>query len=416
MSGSDNFTISGEPLIPVEYSKSIVVNITMEGDATVFSLLNIDKGTYSEAIKMALASGSASGELSFSGRSWRFIIEQEASPFAAYAYSIVYLDIDDTNKELRELAASLVVIGIIAIGAVSMISMLVANRAMRPVEESMARQRRFVADASHELKTPIAVIAANAEAASGAVYEADRIITANNDSDTDGSGFAANNDGDADDAGFVANNDGDADDLGFVARNAAAKPSDISRWIDNIADEANRMNKLVENLLALAKSDEKPAERYSFDLVGAVCEEADRIEAFLFEKSISFNFEVKGNQENGSSVTVVSDRTKVQAIVSVLLENAMKYTPTGGRVLLVIDKGSVAVSNTGEYIPPEKLDHLFDRFFRADLSRNSENGGHGIGLSIAKQFTDMLGARLAAESVPQAEGGAVNTFTLYLPG
>jgi len=246
-----------------------------------------------------------------------------------------------------------------------LVSLYVANRAIRPVEESMARQKRFVSDASHELKTPIAIIAANAEAAA---------IT-----DT---------------------------------------PADISRWIGNISDEATRMGGLVESLLKLARAEEGQKDRSPFDLVAAVNEETGRVEAFLFEKGITFEF-LQRKPENGP-LLVRSDRTKVQAALSVLLENAVKYTPEGGRVTVTVGKGNrktdfyISVANTGAYIPPEDIARIFDRFFRTDPSRGSETGGHGIGLSIAKEIALSLGGDLTATSAPRADGGAINTFTILI--
>ena len=371
----DNLTIRGEGRIPVDYSKSFVVNIAADGEITVFSMLNIDNSTYINAIEYVLNRGSSSGVAEFAHRTWRFNIDQGPNAGASYVYSIVFLDIDDTNRGLNALAASLVIIGIIAIGAIFIVSMMIANRAIRPVEESMMRQKRFVADASHELKTPIAVIAANAEAASGVIYEAEK--------------------------------EGSGEDSRF------GKSPGIAYWIDNITDETARMNELVDNLLSLTKAEEKKADHYSFDLAQAVSEEADRVEAFLFEKNISFDLAI--NTPMDVPAVVISDKIKVQAILSVLLENAVKYTPEGGQVILTVGKNNVSVSNTGLYIPPEDLAHIFDRFFRADPSRNSETGGHGIGLSIAKEISDALGCELKAESVLQEDGSAVNTFTLSLP-
>lgn len=365
----NNLTIRGEGRIPVDYSKSFVVNIAADGEITVFSMLNIDNATYINAIEYVLNKGSSSGVAEFAHRTWRFSVDQGSAPGASYVYSIVFLDIDDTNRGLNALAASLVIIGIISIAAVFLVSMMIANRAIRPVEESMAKQRRFVADASHELKTPIAVIAANAEAASGAIFEEEN--------------------------------------------GGAGKSPGVAYWIDNIADETTRMNELVDNLLSLTKAEEKKADHYSFDLAQAVSEEADRVEAFLFEKDISFDMVI--NAPGDAPAAVISDKIKVQAILSVLLENAVKYTPEGGRVILTVGKNSVSVSNTGLYMPPEELAQIFDRFFRADPSRNSETGGHGIGLSIAKEISDALGCDLKAESVLQEDGSAINTFTLSLP-
>ena len=405
--GGVSITISGEPRIPVDYSKSFVVNIMSDGSSTVFSMLDMDEETYVGAIESVIMTGVASGDVNIAGRAWRYSLEPGTGPFSTYDYSIVFLDVEDTNRGLGALAASLFVIGAIAVGAILLISLLVANRAIRPVEESMSRQRRFVADASHELKTPIAVIAANAEAAAGAVLESyrakafgerpDRITSRNTGSDTGENAIEAVN--------------------AEAAAGAGEGPA-ISQWIGNIADEAARMSGLVENLLALAKAEEKQIDRAPFDLVTAAGEEADRVEAFLFEKSIVFDFKPQTAQTE--QLIVNTDRAKMQAALSVLLENAVKYTPEGGRVTMALGRQAekarsgayISVSNTGAYIPAEDLTHIFDRFYRADPSRSSETGGHGIGLSIASEIAKSLGGALTATSVPRADGGAINTFTL----
>ena len=397
-----SITINGGPRIPVDYSKSFVANIMEGGETTVFSMLDLDNEDYVGAIKTALTNGTPSGDVTIAGRSWRYSMDlgpaiSRPGAFTAYQSSIVFLDVEDTNRRLGELALSLFVIGVVAVGAILLISLLVANRAIRPVEESMGRQRRFVADASHELKTPIAIIAANAEAAKDAVCE-----TIDNPMIFPGYGVEA------------------------------AGKEEVARWIDNITYEANRMGSLVENLLTLAKAGERRADNASFDLVGAVYEEADRVEAFLFEKNISFDIDLLSPPESFKSVC--SDREKVQAVLSVLLENAVKYTPEDGCASIAVGNGTgnkydqdvmkgaknnkhavyVEVSNTGEYIAPDDLERIFDRFFMADRSRNSEAGGHGLGLSIAKEIALSLGGELTAGSIQCADGSAINTFTLYI--
>jgi signal transduction histidine kinase len=351
--------IVGEGTVPVDYTRSFVVNITNDGSVLAFSMLNIREETYLRVIESVLTSGSASGVVEIRGRSWMYSMEKGSGRSdSPYAISIVFLDIDEANRGLGSLLANLIIIGIIAVGAIFMISMLISNRAIKPVEEGITRQKRFIADASHELKTPITVIAANAEAAI-----------------------------DADEA-------------------------NRAYWINNIYDETNRMNELVDSLLALAKAEEKEIDKSAFDLAGAVREETDRVEAFLFEKNISL--QITPEAPAGEPMPIVSDKTKVQAIVSVLLENAVKYTPPGGNVFVSISKTRISVSNTGAFIPPENLARIFDRFYRVDPSRNSETGGHGIGLSIAKEIANALGGRLSAESVMLNQDEALNTFTFFL--
>ena len=345
--GVTGVTLRGASRLPADYSKSFVVNIGPD-EATIFSMLDIDLDEYTAAIEVVLANDDVAGEVDIAAHTWRYSLEPSLSPFSPYSHSIVFLDIEDDKRSLAALAASLFVIGIIAVGVILLVSLMLANRAIRPVEESIARQRRFIADASHELKTPIAVIAANAEAMPGQ-----------------------------------------------------------SQWTENIAAEADRMSALVENLLDLARADEKPAENTSFDLAEAVREEAERVEAFLFEKDVTFEIDAQ-------DAIINTDRKKLQTILSILLENAVKYTSEGGRVTLKITKEKVSVANTGPYIPPEDIAHIFDRFFRADPSRNSDTGGHGIGLSIASEMARSLGLTLSAASAPRSDGGAINTFTLSL--
>jgi len=361
----ETITISGGPVISVDYSKSFVVNIQSDGSITVFSMLDIKDTDYAYAIKTALEKKTKKGALHMADHTWRYDMK-EASEIAqegasvSYEVSIVFIDVNEAERSLRELALSLFVIGVVAIAVIFFISLLMANRAIRPVEESMLRQRRFVADASHELRTPIAVIAANAEAAKDA-------------------------------------------------------PPGDKRWLNNIADEALLMDGLVKNLLALARSEEAQINTSSFDLLNAIRTEANRVETFLFEKDIAFILDFPSEQ--AEPLIVSTDRSKMQSVLSVLFENAIKYTPEGGRVTVAAGQNEriwVSVSNTGDYIPPEDTAHIFDRFFRADRSRNSATGGYGIGLSIAREIARTLGGELTAASEQIAGGDAINTFTLYI--
>ena len=444
---------NGGPRIPVDYTKSFVANIMDSGETTVFSMLDLDVGDYAVAVETALNRASPSGVVFIAGRAWRYSVEWEPSfshpgVFVPYQSSIVFLDVDDTQRRLGELALSLFLIGIAAVAAILLVSLLVANRAIRPVEESIARHRRFVADASHELKTPIAIIAANAEAAKSAAMavnaEAAKSATMAVNAEAAGSAaMAVNAEAAGDDASGAESLGAEslaAESLGAESQGAESQGAEglaagveasgaesraAVHWIGNITDEASRMGGLVESLLALAKAEETKAESAPFDLALAVSEEADRVEAALFEKGIPFDLDLRAPQ--GGPLIVRSDRAKVQAVLSVLLENAVKYTVEGGRVVMAAGlagalKGRiktkpgayVTVSNTGAFIPPSDLSRIFDRFYRTDRSRNSGTGGHGIGLSIAKEIARALGGELAAASVQQTDGNAVNSFTLFI--
>jgi two-component system, OmpR family, sensor kinase len=226
------------------------------------------------------------------------------------------------------------------------------------LEETLSRQRRFAADASHELRTPLTSI-------SGHARMIDRWAL-----------------------------DGDKE----RARRSVA----------TIRREAGKMRGLIESLLTLTRGDESvPIEVGRYDL-GAVGKEASETARAAADGRVPVEF-VPIEHE----VTATFDRGRVLQVASILLDNAVKYTPDGGSVTVrvVEEDGSVAlaVSDTGIGISEEQLPLIFERFHRADPSRSE--GGAGLGLSIARQIAEAHGGQIRAESTP----GTGSTFTLFLP-
>jgi signal transduction histidine kinase len=256
----------------------------------------------------------------------------------------------------------MVVTGGCVVAGLFLISLAFSNRALRPTEESLSRQRRFVADASHELKTPLAIIDANADAA-----------------------------------------------LGSMASEPEAR-----MWVERIGEESGRMRRLVDDLLFLARSEDAAdvaMERLPVDLSLAAEREIGRVEAVLFERGIGVEFKSPA----AGPVIVKADQERVRQILLILLDNAMKYTDDGGLVVVEVGHGRkngfVKVSNTGAGIPAGDLPHIFDRFYRADKARTSSGaGGHGLGLSIAKTIAERSGGMITAYSA-----SGMTTFTLELP-
>src|ERR671910_1155535 len=231
--------------------------------------------------------------------------------------------------------------------------------AFRRREEALARQRRFAADASHELRTPLTSIGGHARMLDEWALEGDR--------------------------------------------------EKARRSVGAIRREAGRMRSLVEALLTLTRGDEgAPMEVGRYDL-GAVAKEATENAATAAGGRVSVAF-VPSEHE----VMATFDRERVMQVASILLDNAVKYTPDGGSVTVRVeeeDDGSVAlaVSDTGVGIPEDQLPLVFERFHRADPSRSE--GGAGLGLSIARQIAEAHGGQIRAVSTP----GAGSTFTLLLP-
>jgi len=228
------------------------------------------------------------------------------------------------------------------------ISRFFANRAVRPMKEAWEKQSRFVTDASHELRTPLSVIGASC----GVLY--------------------------------------------------AGKDEAVGtqlKWVDNIMRATDRMTGLVSGLLTLANIDDTQLvlKNEPLDLSAVVSDAVSDIEALSLEKDLTIHRKID------PGVKIESDREHIRKVLSILLDNAAKYTDFGGEVTVSLktEKHHVifAVRNSGEGIPAEDLPRLFDRFYRGDPARSSENSGYGLGLAIAKAITTQMGAALSVESV-----------------
>jgi signal transduction histidine kinase len=229
---------------------------------------------------------------------------------------------------------------------------------MRPVRSAFHRQRTFVADASHELKTPLTLIKINAE---------------------------------------------------MVAREPTSPRN--RKVIEDQLSEIDRMNNLVSDLLVLARLDADKLEvsRETFDLAKILAETADRFILRAAEKEILLDIEVPGE------LAALGDLRRTGQILAALLDNAVRFTPAGGRVTVVgsSDDGRVqaTVTDTGPGIPSEHLPRVFERFYRPDAARERSSGGTGLGLAIAHDLAAIQGGALVVSNAKN--GGA--SFTLSLP-
>jgi two-component system, OmpR family, sensor kinase len=225
------------------------------------------------------------------------------------------------------------------------------------LEDSLARQRRFAADASHELRTPLTSINGYAQ-----VLE-----------------------------------EWGLEDPKFAPEGVAA-----------IKREAERMKGLVENLLILTRGDEGVRLNPERADLSEVAEEAILAARAAANGKVSVEYEPP---EGGIAASF--DRERIRQILTILLDNAVKYTPAGGRVKVETreegDEVSISVSDTGIGIPEDDLPHVFERFYRADGAR--VDGGVGLGLAIADQIAAAHDARIEVESEPESG----STFTLHLP-
>lgn len=260
---------------------------------------------------------------------------------------------ENAERALSELLITLVITGVFTLASVYFLSRFMANRAVGVIEDAYTKQRQFIADASHELKTPITVISANADAA--------------------------------------------ISDL--------EKPS---KWLTNIKTESGRMGRLVEGLLQLAQLDTsmEKSQHTTFELSKLV---KDTVSGFLV---LAANKNIKILHNIPKSIKLTSDSDKLQQILTILVDNAVKYTEPGGKVTIEhisqSDTATLSVSNTYPQIDADELDKFFERFYQGDSSHRA--GGHGLGLAIAKESAEHLGASLTARST-----SSMVSFDLEIP-
>ncbi len=269
----------------------------------------------------------------------------------------------DMSREMDMLASQLTALLLIGLGGLAaffLISLFLSAWALRPVEKAWGQQQQFVANASHELRTPLTVILAN--------------------------------------LGILLSHPQDA-----IAKQA--------KWIENTQTEANRMKKLVEDLLFLARSDaaQAPLIRTEFNLSDAVLGCLLPFEPLAYEKGVTIQSDIQ------PEVSLVGDEGQIKQLTVILLDNACKYAGDQGDVTVSLKKIKdgvrLSVGNTGRPIPQENLTQIFDRFYRADSARSREEGGYGLGLSIAKTIVDHHGGRISADS-SEAAG---TLLTVWLP-
>ena len=257
---------------------------------------------------------------------------------------LAFVDMSMEQAVLRKTMGSYLFIALASLLLLLGVSILLSRWATRPVEKAWTQQRQFLSDASHELKTPLTVILSNAELLEQAQL--------------------------------------------------SDKPA---RWADNILSEAGRMRSLVEEMLTLARADNmvRTAVLTEVSLSDIAADCALAFEPVAFEAGKSLDYTLAEN------ITVLGDREKLRQLISVLLDNAIKYGADGGTVTLSLEKtdrqAKLTVSNPGDPIPPEQLGHLFERFYRADDSRG-EKSGFGLGLSIAQTIAAEHKGTLKAES------------------
>ena len=269
--------------------------------------------------------------------------------------SVVFVDVTSQYLTMRNLTRSCLVIGIISLGLLFGAAVLLSKWMTKPVEKAWQQQKQFVADASHELKTPLTVIMTNAELLQQAEGETQQ------------------------------------------------------QYVSAISTMTRQMRSLVEGLLELARVDNGAVKTafvpLNFSLL--VSDGVLPFEPLYFEKDLLLESQIdEGISVRGSVV-------HLQQVVEILLDNAMKYCTPNGRVWLRLQRQGnfalLSVANTGEAIGPEDRKHLFKRFYRVDKAR-SRDGSFGLGLSIAESVVSEHRGKIWVES-----NHGINSFFVQIP-
>ncbi len=282
---------------------------------------------------------------------------------------VAYANASSTHA-WQQLAVLLGIVGLIALIVFFLINILFSQWATRPVALSIRQQQQFTADASHELKTPLTVILAN---------------------------------------------------LSILRSHADSTVAQQMQWVESSEREAQRMQLLVNDMLNLArpKTEAKPLGnevlRDPVDMSDLVEGEVLQFESVAFERGILLEERIQPH------VRVAGDAEKLGRMVSTLIDNACKYVEESGLVDITLEvdasnpvadpQAVLRVHNTGDAIPPDELEHLFDRFYRADKARTGGKGGYGLGLAIGQQIAHEHNGQITVASA----AGEGTTFTVTLP-
>lgn len=294
----------------------------------------VDEEQAADYGQRAAASGRTSGFLD----DYRYLLQTESG-----GVRIIFLDCGRSLSSFRTTLLASVSLAVLGLAAVLFLLLILSRRIVRPMAESYEKQRQFITDAGHELKTPMTIISADADLAEMECGE--------------------------------------------------------NQWLTDIRRQAQRLTALTNDLIYLSRmEEEQPQLQYiDFPISDVVEEMAQSFAAPARSQDKELQVQVQ------PMLSFHGDEKNIRQLVSILLDNALKYSPPGGQLELRLEKQGrsllLTVSNPcAQPVEQDKLPHLFDRFYRTDESRNSQSGGYGLGLSIAKSIVAAHKGKIRAES------------------
>lgn len=303
-------------------------------DANTNMIYNMTPDTLEAITASALSQNKQSGTVDH----YQYYIEEKD-----YGKIIAYTERGATVELLRDLVYNSLIIAGISCIVLLFISIVLSQWAVKPVKDAFEKQRRFISDAGHELKTPLTVIAANTD----------------------------------------------------VLKNEIGENTELN----HIRDQSNRMSGLIHDMLALARSDEdsRGVQFVEFDLSGAVRNTVLGFESAAFEANKKMTYEIQ------EGIRYTGNEQQIRQVVSIFVDNAIKHSGAGGDIQIQLkrDGGKIRISfyNTGVGVKDSEKEKIFERFYRSDESRSRETGGYGLGLAIAKSMVHQYGGKISVDGV-----------------
>ena len=324
------------PEVPYE-ARFFTVNISDDGtilESELSRIISVDDDKVQEYINAVMSSDKSRGFIN-DFRFSKFTDERGAG--------ITFLDCGRRLNAFYKFMRTSILIGIFGCVIVFLFFVIASQRIVKPIAESYERQKRFITDAGHEIKTPLTIISANVDLIEG--------------------------------------------DIGS------------NESIDDIRQQTRRMTELTNDLVYLSRMDESGNGmiKEEFDVSKAVSETASSFNALATAQSIDYETDIR------PGILMKGYPEAIRHLTSILLDNAIKYSPENGKVSIELkqDRKNVILTVFNDVAIPvaqDMMTHLFERFYRTDASRNSETGGHGLGLSIAKAIADTHKGKISAHT------------------
>ena len=342
-SGSDDANaIDANSICVVSVSEDGVIAFLDSGHAYM------EERVLKNAVQIAVAADSEFGSIQ------RYNLFFYRTP-TAFGYRIAFADSTRYFVYLKDIVVYDSVLFLIVLLVLWFLNNRLSSIFIKPVERAWRQQQDFIADASHELKTPLTVILANCN---------------------------------------------------ILQTHQQNTVEEQLQWVESTNEEAVHMRELVDKMLLLAKTESTKSANVpsDLDLTELITRVILQFEPIAYEKGVQLDADLEPN------VHILADQTAANQIIHILADNAVKYAGMGGSVSVSLRQKQKSVilrfRNTGEPIPPEDLPHIFERFYRADKARTGGNG-YGLGLAICKSLVEQQKAEISVTS--SAEDGTVFT-------